>query len=106
MTAEPTMQPEHHINDLRETVSRVREVFAKCRDACPPSGSPPEVEARWEGSFVALRAMLLDELAPLLDAWEAGHPAWRSTELMLEGREAEIPEIVREVTSTEPSCSG
>lgn len=99
------MQPEHYVNELREVIARVRQLLQGCIEACPPPGGPPEKEARCEGAFVALRAVM-EELDPMLRAWEAGHPAWRSTELMLEGREAEIAEMIREVANAEPPCSG
>lgn len=79
----PSSDP--HLNDLRETVERVRELFVKCREACPPPEGDPAVEARWEGAFMTLRGLLMEELNPLLDAWEEGHPLWRSTEKMLGG---------------------
>lgn len=80
------MKPEHHVNDLRETVRRVRELFEQCKGACPPVDAPPEVIAGWEGAFMAFRGVLLEELLPLLDAWEKDEPHWRTTELMLDGK--------------------
>jgi len=77
---------EPHLNDLRETVERIRELFRKCREACPPADADPQKIARWEGSFMALRGLLVEELNPLLENWEQDEPMWRSTEKML-GRE-------------------
>lgn len=78
---------EAHLNDLRETVERVRGHFQRLHAECVEHGADwtPEQTARWEGSFTAIRGLLMDELNPLLDAWEGGHPQWRSTEKMLGG---------------------
>lgn len=82
----PMPRSEPHLNELRETVERVRELFVKCRDACPESEADPVVVARWEGAFMTLRALLVEELNPLLESWENDDCQWRSTEKML-GRE-------------------
>lgn len=81
------MGPEHYVNDLRETVARVREMFHKCRNAVPPVDAPPEVVAKWEGAFTALRAVLGEEIQPLLDAWEKDEPHWRTTEKLIAGED-------------------
>jgi hypothetical protein len=81
------MKPEHHVNDLRETVGRIRETFHKCRMGCPPPGCPPEAEAKWEGAYMALRAMLTEELGPLLESWEKDEPHWRTTEKLIAGED-------------------
>lgn len=83
--ADPEMAPEHHVNDLRETVERVRRIFNDCKAGCPDPDADPEAIAKWEGSFMALRGLLLEELNPLLESWERGEPHWRSTEQMLAG---------------------
>lgn len=77
------MNPEHYVNDLAETVKRVRETFVRCRESVPPADADPVEIARWEGAFMALRAILGEELQPLLESWEQGEPRWRSTEVML-----------------------
>ncbi len=93
------MKPEHYVNDLSETVDRVRELFVKCRESCPPPDADPVAIAKWEGAFMALRAVLSEELQPLLDAWEKGGPLWRSTEVLLAG--GDPSNIVRRVVSEE-----
>ena len=60
------MNSDHYLNDLRETVGRIREMHRKCLDACPPVDADPEAVAQWEGSFRTLRVLLLEELNPLL----------------------------------------
>ena len=83
------MKPEHYVNDLRETVTRVQELFDKCRGACPPADADPEAIAHWEGSFGTIRALLVEELQPLLESWEEGEAKWRTTEVMIEGGDPE-----------------
>ena len=54
------MKPEHHVNDLTETVNRVRHMFVECKNNCPPVDADPEAIAKWEGAFLAFRAILMD----------------------------------------------
>jgi len=79
------MSPEHHVNDYRETVERVRRLFDQCKAACPAADADPVEVARWEGAFMALRGLLTEELSPMLESWERGEPHWRSTEQMIAG---------------------
>jgi hypothetical protein len=83
------MRPEHFINDYDETVNRIEEILAKLRAQCHTEADTwtPEQEARWEGAFTAVRGILADELFVVQEAWRKGHPAWRSTEKMMEDTE-------------------
>lgn len=93
------MNPEHYLHDLSETVTRIREVFTKCRDACPAADADPVEVARWEGAFLALRSILTEELSPLLEAWQEGEARWRSTETMIHA--GDPSHVVRRVESTD-----
>lgn len=66
---------EAFIADLQMVVDHVRESLQKLRMHCELHGKDysPVEEARWEGSFLALRGVLSDELKPMLRCWEQGY---------------------------------
>ena len=81
------MKAEHHVNDLEESVNRVREMFVECKNNCHPVDADPEAIAKWEGAFLAFRAILTEELGPLLDSWKKDEPHWRTTEKLIAGED-------------------
>lgn len=62
------------IADLEMVVGTLSMTFDGLREECEKHGAEftKEQEARWEGGFMALRAVLADDLRPMLEAWKAG----------------------------------
>lgn len=81
-----TLPSEAYVADLEMVVGRVRALHDKLRDECREHGSKftPEQEARWEGSFLLVRGILVDELEPMLRNWKEGQPYSRKSEKMIE----------------------
>ena len=81
------MPPAVYVADLEMVVDNLRDRFEKVKGECRVHGDKftPEQEAKWEGVFMTLRGVLIDELVPMLSNWKEGQPQSRVGEKIIEG---------------------
>jgi hypothetical protein len=72
--------------DLEMVVANLEGVFQKLVAECQEHGASftQRQEGKWEGGFVAIRGVLVDELRPMLAAWQKGEAFSRKGEKILE----------------------
>ncbi len=87
-----------NILDLEMVVENLADRWEKLRLECVEHGAKftPKQEGKWEGAFVALRGVLVDELRPMLENWQKGE-AWsrKGEELLAEEAAAKALEAGR-----------
>lgn len=77
------------IADLEMVLTNLEALHAKLLADCQEHGAAftPRQEGKWEGGFIMIRGVLVDELRPMLKAWKEGGAYSRRGEQIL-GREA------------------
>jgi len=80
------LPPEVYVADLQMVVDDIHNLFEKLKGECRVHGDKftPKQEAKWEGSFMAVRGILTDALVPLLSNWKEGQPYSRIGEKVVE----------------------
>jgi len=80
------------VADLEMVVERLRDLFGRLREECELHGASftPKQEGKWEGGFLAIRGVLVDELGPMLATWKRGEPFSRKGEEILNGANERI----------------
>ncbi len=95
------LPPEVYVADLEMVVDDIQNLFEKLKGECRVHGDKftPVEEARWDGTFKAVRGVLMDALVPLLSNWKEGQPYSRIGEKWSRGSTNRGPSRSRGIMS-------
>lgn len=94
------MNTEAHIADLQMIVDQLNAKLVSWTEQCQAEGAnwTPEQEKKWEGAWMTLRGILVDDLVPCLESWKAGHPFSRRGE-QIAARDGDLDTAITLITN-------